>query len=137
MLVNFLREMEIRCERCQVRHVGTCRQCHIGRCTQCQQTEEQCEVSDVSIKPKPNLGDSDEEHSPPALHRKRKKGVEAIRSANMHQLGVNFVERALDVRSRHTDNGKAVRPQPQENRWNSWRKFGGGNRRSENREKHN
>ena len=32
-LVNFLREMEIRCARCQVRNVGTCRKCHIGRCT--------------------------------------------------------------------------------------------------------
>ena len=43
-LVNFLREMEIRCEQCQVRHVGTCRKCHIGWCTQCQQAEEKCEV---------------------------------------------------------------------------------------------
>ena len=39
-LVDLLREMEIRCARCQVRHVGTCRKCHIGRCTQCQQAEE-------------------------------------------------------------------------------------------------
>jgi hypothetical protein len=40
----------------------------------------------------------------------RKKGVEAIRSVNMHQLGVNFVERVLDVRRRHTDDGKAAVP---------------------------
>jgi hypothetical protein len=26
----------------------------------------------------------------------------------MHQLGVNFVERVLDVRKRHTDDGKAA-----------------------------
>jgi hypothetical protein len=36
--------------------------------------------------------------------------VETIRSVNMHQLGVNFVERVLDVRSRHTDDGKAAAP---------------------------
>jgi hypothetical protein len=28
----------------------------------------------------------------------------------MHQLGVNFVERVLDVRRRHTDDGKAAAP---------------------------
>jgi hypothetical protein len=39
-----------------------------------------------------------------------KKGVEAIRSVNMHQLGVNFVERVLDVRRRHTDDGQAAAP---------------------------
>jgi hypothetical protein len=44
------------------------------------------------------------------LDGKRKKGVEAIRSVNMHQLGVNFVERVLDVRRRHTDDGKAAAP---------------------------
>jgi hypothetical protein len=36
--------------------------------------------------------------------------MEAIRSVNMHQLGVNFVERVLDVRRRHTDGGKAAAP---------------------------
>jgi hypothetical protein len=107
-LVNFLREMEIRCARCQVRHVGTCRQCHIGRCTQCQQAEEQCEVCGVSIKSTPNLEDSDEKHSTPAWDGKRQKGVEAIRSVNMHQLAVNFVQRMLDVRRRPTDDGKAA-----------------------------
>ena len=35
-LIDFLREMEIMCARCQVRHVGTCRKCHIGQCTQCE-----------------------------------------------------------------------------------------------------
>ena len=66
-LVDFLRDMEIRCARCQVRHVGTYRQCHIGRCTQCQQAEEQCEVCEVSTKSMPNLGGSNEEHSPLAV----------------------------------------------------------------------
>jgi hypothetical protein len=126
--------MEIRCARCQVRHVGTCRKCHIGRCTQCHQAEEQCEVCDVSTKSTPNPGGSHEQHSPPALDGKRKKGVEAIRSVNMHQLGVNFVERVPDVRD---DTQTRARQLPQENRWNSWRKFGDGNRRSESREKHN
>jgi hypothetical protein len=42
--------------------------------------------------------------------RKKKKGVEAIRSVNKHQLGVHFVERVLDVRRRHTDDGKASTP---------------------------
>ncbi len=41
---------------------------------------------------------------------KRKKGVEVIRSVNMHQLVVHFVERVLDVRRRHTDDGKASAP---------------------------
>jgi hypothetical protein len=62
-LVDFLRDIEIRCARCQVRHVGTCRQCHIGRCTQWQQAEEQFEVCDVSTKSTPNLGGSNKEHS--------------------------------------------------------------------------
>jgi hypothetical protein len=109
-VVDFLRDMEIRCARCQVRHVGTCRQCHIGRCTQCQQAEEHCEVCNVSTKSTPNPGGSNEEHSPLVLDRKRRKGVEAIRSVNMHQLGVNFVERVRDVRRRHTDDGQAAAP---------------------------
>ncbi len=105
---DFLREMEIRCALCLVRHVGTCRKCHIGRCTQYQQAEEQCEVCDVSTKSTPDLGGRYEEHSPPALDGKRRKGVEAIRSVNMHQLGVNFVERVLDVRKPHKDDGKEL-----------------------------
>jgi hypothetical protein len=109
-LVNFLQEMEIRCEWCKVRHIGTCQKCHIGWCTQCQQAEEQCEVCDVSIKSTTNLGDSDKGHSPPVLDGKRKKGVETIRSVNMHQLGLNFVDRVLDVRRRHTDDCKAAAP---------------------------
>ena len=109
-LVDFLRDMEIRFARCQVRHVGTCRKCHIGRCTQCQQAKERFEVCDVSTKSTPNVGGSNEEHSPLALDEKRRKGVEAIRSDNMHQLGVNFVERVLDVRRRQTDDGKAAPP---------------------------
>ena len=36
--------------------------------------------------------------------------MEVIKSVNMHQLGVNFVERVLDVRRRHTDDGKAAPP---------------------------
>jgi len=87
-----------------------CQNCHIGRCTHCQQAEEQCEVCDVLIKSTPNLSDSDEGHFPPALDGKRRKGVEAIRSVNMHQLGVNFVERLLDVRIRNADDGKAAAP---------------------------
>jgi hypothetical protein len=62
-LVDFLRDMDIRCARCQVSHVGTCRQCHIGRCTQCQQAEGQCEVCDVSTKSTPILGGSNEDSS--------------------------------------------------------------------------
>jgi hypothetical protein len=42
--------------------------------------------------------------------RKKKKGVEAIRSVNKHQLGVHFVERLIDVRRRHTDDGKEAAP---------------------------
>ena len=59
--------MEIRCEQCQVRHVGTCRKCHIGWCTQCQQAEEKCEVWDILTKSTSNPGGIHEEHSPPAL----------------------------------------------------------------------
>ncbi len=66
---------------------------------------------------------------------KRRKGVEAIRSVNMYQLGVNFVERVLDVRRRHTDDGKAAAP-GESLEFQAW-KFGGGNRRSKRREKHN
>ena len=64
----------------------------------------------MSITSTPNLEDSDENHSPPAWDGNRKKGVEAIRSVNMHQLGVDFAERVLDVRRRHTDDGKAAAP---------------------------
>jgi hypothetical protein len=32
-VVNYLRSMEVRCVRYQVRQVGTCRQCHLGWCT--------------------------------------------------------------------------------------------------------
>ncbi len=76
----------------------------------CQQAEDQREVCDVSTKSTPNLGDSDEEYSPPVFDGKRRKCVEVIKSVNMHQLGVNFVERVLDVRRRHTDDGKASVP---------------------------
>ena len=62
------------------------------------------------MKSTPNLEDSDEKHPPPAWDGKRKKGLEAIRSVNMHQLGVKFVERVLDVWRRHTDDGKAAAP---------------------------
>ena len=61
-------------------------------------------------KSTPYLGGSYEEHSPTALDGKRRKGVEVIRSVNMHQLGVNFVDRVLDVRRPHTDDGKAAPP---------------------------
>jgi hypothetical protein len=64
----------------------------------------------VSMKSTPNLEDSDEKHPPPAWDGKRKKGLEAIRSVNMHQLGMQFVERVLDVWRRHTDDGKAAAP---------------------------
>ena len=64
----------------------------------------------MSMKSTPNLEDSDEKHPPPAWDGKRKKGLEAIRSVNMHQLGVKFVERVLDVWRRHTDDGKAAAP---------------------------
>jgi hypothetical protein len=105
-LMNILQEMEIRCARCQVRHVRTCLKLHIKRCKRFQQAE----------------------HSPPALD-KRKKGVEAIRSVNMYQLSACLTS--------GDDTQTTVRQRPQENRWNSWRKFGGGNRRSESREKRN
>ena len=81
----------------------------------CQQAEDQREVCDVSTKSTPNLGDSDEEYSPPVFDGKRRKCVEVIKSVNMHQLGVNFVERVLDVRRRQQT---TVRHRPQENRWN-------------------
>ena len=64
----------------------------------------------MSMKSTPNLEDSDEKHPPPAWDGKRKKGLEAIRSVNMHQLGMQFVERVLDVWRRHTDDGKAAPP---------------------------
>ena len=64
----------------------------------------------MSMKSTPNLEDSDEKHPPPAWDGKRKKGLEAIRSVNMHQLGMQFVERVLDVWRRHTDDGKAAAP---------------------------
>ena len=66
--------------------------------------------------------------------RKKKKGVEAIRSVNKHQLGVHFVERVLDVRRRHTDDGKASTPGES---LEFLAQIRGGNRRSESREKHN
>ena len=61
----------------------------------------------VSIKSTANSGDDDEGHSTPVSNGERKKGVEAIKSFNMHQLGVNFVER---VRRLHTSDGKTAAP---------------------------
>jgi hypothetical protein len=68
------------------------------------------------------------------LNGKRKKGVEAIRSVNMHLLGVNFVERVLDVRRRHTDDGETEAPGES---LEFLAQIRGGNRRSESREKQN
>jgi hypothetical protein len=48
-------------------------------------------------------------HSTLISNGKRKKGVDAIRSVSMHQLGVNFVKRVLYVRT-HTDEGKTAAP---------------------------
>jgi hypothetical protein len=53
---------------------------------------------------------------------------------NMHQLGMNFVERVLDVRRRHTDDGKAAAPGES---LEFLAQFGVSNRKSESREKHN
>ena len=61
----------------------------------------------VSIKSTANPGDDDEGHSTPVSNGKREKGVEASKSVNMHQLGVNFVER---VRRLHTSDGKTAAP---------------------------
>jgi len=60
--------------------------------------------------------------------------TEAIRSVNMHHLGVNFVDRVLDVRRRHIDDGKAAAAPGESLEF--LRKFGRGNQRSERREKH-
>jgi hypothetical protein len=49
LVVTYLRVMEIRCVRCQVRQAGTCRQCHLGWCTLCQQEKEECDVCSVPI----------------------------------------------------------------------------------------
>ena len=44
LVVSYLRDMEIRCARCQGRHAGTCRQCHLRWCTLCQQEKDECDV---------------------------------------------------------------------------------------------
>jgi len=55
-VVNYLRAMEIRCARCQVRQAGTCRQCHLGWCTLCQQEKGECDVCSVPITLTTNPG---------------------------------------------------------------------------------
>ena len=54
LVVTYLRVMEIRCVRCQVRQAGTCRQCPRGWCTHCQQEREECDVCSVPITPTTN-----------------------------------------------------------------------------------
>ena len=49
LVVTYLRVMEIRCARCQVRLAGSCRQCHLGWCTHYKQESEECDVCSVPI----------------------------------------------------------------------------------------
>jgi hypothetical protein len=49
LVVTYLRVMETRYVRCQVRQAGSCRQCHLEWCTHCQQEREECDVCSVPI----------------------------------------------------------------------------------------
>ena len=108
-VVNYLRAMEVRCVRCQVRQAGTCRQCHLGWCTLCQQEKGECDVCSVSITLTTNPGAEGEKSYTQRSQAKGMKGAEGV-SVNMHRLGESFVEKVSDVRRRATVDGKAAAP---------------------------
>ena len=79
LVVNYLRAMEIRCVRCQVRQAGTCRQCHLGWCTHCQQENGECDVCSVPITPTANSGVGGAKSYAQRLQAKEMKGDEVRR----------------------------------------------------------
>jgi len=115
LVVTYLRAMEIRCVRCQVRQAGSCRQCHLGWCTHCQQEKGECDVCSVPITPTTNPGEGGAKSYAQRLQVKGRKSAEVV-SVNMHRLGESFVEKVSDVRRRAT---VMARQQLQESHWNS------------------
>jgi hypothetical protein len=108
-VVDYLRAMETRCVRCQVRQAGTCRQCHLGWCTLCQQEKGECNVCSAPITSTTNPGAADGKSYAHRSKAKGMKGAEVI-SVNMHRLGESFVENVSDVRRRATVDGNAAAP---------------------------
>jgi hypothetical protein len=109
LVVTYLRVMEIRCVRCQVRQAGTCRQCHLGWCTHCQQEKEECDVCSVPITLTANSGVRGLKSYAQRSQAKGMKSAEEV-SVNMHKLGESFVENVSDVRRRATVDGQAAAP---------------------------
>jgi hypothetical protein len=107
--VTYLRGMEIRCVRCQLRQAGTCRQCHLGWCTLCQQEKEEFDVCSVPITLTTNPGAGGAKSYAERLQAKGMKSTEVV-SVNMHRLGESFVEKVSDVRRRATVDGQASAP---------------------------
>jgi hypothetical protein len=105
-VVNFIKEMEMRCAQWQVRHVGTCKlhcvHCpmNIGQCTQCRQAEEKSQVCSVQMRSAAIPAEVDEEQHARISNVKKKWEAEAIRSINMHQLGKRFVQGVPEMRHR-------------------------------------
>ena len=85
-VVTYLRAMEIRCVRCQVRQAGTCRQCHLGWCTLCQQEKGECDVCSVPITLTTNPGAGGANFYAQRSQAKGMKSAEVV-SVNMHRLG--------------------------------------------------
>jgi hypothetical protein len=108
-VVNYLRAMEVRCVRCQVRQVGTCRQCHLGWCTLCQQEQRECDVCSVPLTPTINPGAGGGKSYAQRSKAKGMKSAEGV-SVNMHRFGESFVKSVSDVRRRATVDGKATAP---------------------------
>ena len=108
-VVNYLRTMEIRCVRCQVRQAGTCRKCQLGWCTLCQQDKEECDVcsAPLTLTTDPRGGSAKS-----YAQRSQAKGTRGavVTSVYMHKLGESFVEKVSDVRRRATVDGKAAAP---------------------------
>jgi hypothetical protein len=109
LVVNYLRAMEIRCVRCQVRQAGTCRQCHLGWCTLCEQEREECDVCSVPITLTATSGVGGAKSYAQRLQATGMKSAEMV-SVYMHKLGEIFVEKVSDVRRRATVDGQAAAP---------------------------
>ncbi len=109
LVVDYLRDMEVRCACCQGRQAGTCQRCQLRWCTICQQEKEKCDVCNGPI---PLITDPGAGSAKSYAQRLQAKGMKSARvvSVNMHQLGESFVEKVTDVRRRITGNGETVAP---------------------------
>ena len=92
LIVSYLRVMEIRCVRCQVRQAGTCRQCHLGWCTLCQQEKEECDVCSVPMTLTTIPGAGGAKSYEQRLKAKGMKSAEVV-SVNMHRLGESLLRK--------------------------------------------